>query len=172
MPSPLSGLRAPIDTMTGIEKQQYRDDPSLPTYDSSYEPAPPHSTKQKTCLRLLGLCLVGAFLTYTSLPVTSHTTAPTAQSVCQQSPILTPRGNVTDLYAGGPKQRIIDWLSGAVQVPTEAYDDMIDVDGDARFKVFGAFHDCSFACPRLIASRADPAPVRRPRREIPAPVRL
>lgn len=129
--------------MPGTEKQQYRDDPSLPTYDSSYEPAPPRSTKQKTLLRLLGLSLVGALLTYASLPVTSPNTAPTPQSVCQQSPILTPRGNVTDLYAAAPKQRIIDWLSGAVQVPTEAYDDMIDVDGDARFKVFGAFHDCS-----------------------------
>ncbi|GHJ90046.1 hypothetical protein NliqN6_6448 [Naganishia liquefaciens] len=127
--------------MPASEKQQYRDDPSLPTHDSSYPLSPPQSSKRKHLLRLLGLCLVGSLLTYASLPAAPHGVTPTTQSVCQQSPILTPRGNTTDLYSAEPKRRIIDWLSGAVQVPTEAYDDMSDVEGDARFKVFEAFHD-------------------------------
>jgi hypothetical protein len=119
----------------------YRDDPSLPTYDSSYEPQPQPSPTRKNLLRLLGLCVVG-YLSYTAF--SSSPSGPiTTLSTCQQSPILTPRGNVTDLYAPEPKKRIIDWLSGAVQIPTEAYDDMSDVEGDVRFKVFGAFHDCS-----------------------------
>ncbi|KAJ9120378.1 hypothetical protein QFC24_005335 [Naganishia onofrii] len=135
------------------EKQAlYQDDPLLPTYDqqSAVQPRPrtPAQKGKKALLNLLGLCVAG----YLTLSFTNSTSglssalvntgsAPHTQSTCQQSPILTPRGNLTDLYAGDSKERIFQWLSGAVQIPTEAYDDMADVEGDERFKVFGDFHN-------------------------------
>ncbi|KAF8494750.1 carboxypeptidase S [Hysterangium stoloniferum] len=39
------------------------------------------------------------------------------------------------------QQRAIDWLSGAVQIPTESYDQMDPVGVDPRWEVFGPFHD-------------------------------
>lgn len=135
------------------EKQSlYQDEPVLPTHDQQSAASRPRSPAQKgkkALLNLLGLCAAG----YVTLSLTTSTsslysalispsTVPQTQSTCQQSPILTPRGNLTDLYAGDSKERIIQWLSGAVQIPTEAYDDMADVEGDERFKVFDVFHNC------------------------------
>ncbi|KAJ9113981.1 hypothetical protein QFC22_005799 [Naganishia vaughanmartiniae] len=129
----------------------YHDDPLLPTYDQqtpNHQPRTAAQKGKKALLNLLGLCVAG-YLTLqfansnsglSSAVVTSGSKAHT-QSICQQSPILTPRGNLTDLYAGDQKDRIIQWLSGAVQIPTEAYDDMVDVEGDERFKIFGDFHN-------------------------------
>ncbi|KAJ9105002.1 hypothetical protein QFC20_004443 [Naganishia adeliensis] len=125
------------------EKEPVGNDLALPTHDSSYELPPNRRPSPK---KLIAICLAGSLFGFLStqllFPSSSRLSAggATTQSVCQQSPILTPRGNVTDLYSEKAKERIIDWLSGAVKVPTEAYDDMADVEGDERFKVFGVFH--------------------------------
>ncbi|KAF7308645.1 Gly-X carboxypeptidase [Mycena chlorophos] len=39
------------------------------------------------------------------------------------------------------KSQAVEWLSGAVQVPTEVYDAMPDVGQDPRWEVFAPFHD-------------------------------
>jgi hypothetical protein len=165
------------------EKQAlYQDDPLLPTYDqqSAVQPRPrtPAQKRKKALLNLLGLCVAN----YLTLSFTNSTSglssalvntgsAPHTQSTCQQSPILTPRGNLTDLYAGDSKERIIQWLSGAVQIPTEAYDDMADVEGDERFKVFGDFHNCRSSFRYLLQDISESLillfPSCRPRRKVP-----
>ena len=60
---------------------------------------------------------------------------------CAQSPVLTPSGNVTDVYLPDVKNRIVEWLSGAVQVPTECFDVMGPIGEDKRWDVFGSLHD-------------------------------
>ena len=42
----------------------------------------------------------------------------------------------TDSY----KQRAIDWLAGAVQIPTESYDQMGEIGEDPRWEAFAPFH--------------------------------
>ncbi len=62
---------------------------------------------------------------------------------CAQSPVLTPKGNLTDVYQDQTKTRIINWLSGSVQIPTECFDVMGPTTGDdmdKRWKVFGDLH--------------------------------
>ncbi|KAI0251453.1 carboxypeptidase S [Lactifluus subvellereus] len=38
-------------------------------------------------------------------------------------------------------KRAVDWLGGAVRIPTESYDDMDPVGADTRWEVFRPFHD-------------------------------
>lgn len=42
----------------------------------------------------------------------------------------------TDSY----KRRAIDWLAGAVKVPTESYDEMGEIGEDPRWEAFAPFH--------------------------------
>ncbi|KAK7005667.1 Gly-X carboxypeptidase [Favolaschia claudopus] len=72
----------------------------------------------------------------------------TAASGCPQVDALTPErnsdilGSVSDLLATSDfKTKAINWLSGAVQVPTEVFDAMPPVGQDSRWEVFGPFHD-------------------------------
>jgi Gly-Xaa carboxypeptidase len=123
------------------DKQPIEADLALPTHDSSHVPPKRRSFPTKLIALLLAGSLFPLISTHLLFPSPS-TNGPTTQSVCQQSTILTPRGNVSELYNDKSKERIIDWLSGAVQIPTEAYDDMRDVEGDGRFKVFRVFHEC------------------------------
>ncbi|KAG6810886.1 hypothetical protein H0H92_009916 [Tricholoma furcatifolium] len=39
------------------------------------------------------------------------------------------------------KARAIEWIAGAVKVPTESYDDLGAVGEDSRWEVLGPFHD-------------------------------
>ncbi|KAJ4473833.1 hypothetical protein J3R30DRAFT_3707797 [Lentinula aciculospora] len=39
------------------------------------------------------------------------------------------------------KGRAVDWLSGAIRVPTESYDDLGPISEDPRWQTFGQFHD-------------------------------
>lgn len=150
------------------EKEPVGNDLALPTHDSSYELPPKRRPSPK---KLIAICLAGSLFGFLStqllFPSSSRLSAggATTQSVCQQSPILTPRGNVTDLYSEKAKERIIDWLSGAVKVPTEAYDDMADVEGDERFKVFGVFHKCMY--PRAFRVSVTDSRTRRFGRKVP-----
>lgn len=149
-PNPKLATSSPLssyNTMGAIklsDKQLVVDDLALPTHDSSVPTPKPRTFPKKLVALLLAGSLFPLLSTHLLFPSPSTRDAPTTQSICQQSPILTPRGNVTELYTEKAKERIIDWLSGAVQIPTEAYDDMRDVEGDARFKVFGVFHECTY----------------------------
>ena len=57
---------------------------------------------------------------------------------CKQPPPLFPSFNVSSLVVG-QDQRILDWLSGAVKIPTENYDDMDELSNDPRWEVFYKF---------------------------------
>ncbi|KAM6496948.1 carboxypeptidase S [Amanita muscaria] len=67
---------------------------------------------------------------------------------CPQSDILTPKknskvwDNLTEIIGTAPfKTRAVDWLSSAIQVPTESYDDLAPVGEDSRWEKFSGFHD-------------------------------
>ncbi|TRM68974.1 carboxypeptidase S [Schizophyllum amplum] len=71
-----------------------------------------------------------------------------AEAQCAQADVLVPHRNA-EVYSklsevlGLPetRARAINWLSGAVKVPTEVYDDMDPVGVDPQWEVFGPFHD-------------------------------
>ncbi len=65
-------------------------------------------------------------------------------ALCAQSPILHPSQKVTDVHAKEFRVRYIDWLSGAVKIPTECFDVMGPVESAPEWKVFQKFHDCEF----------------------------
>ncbi|KAJ7767417.1 hypothetical protein DFH07DRAFT_1011128 [Mycena maculata] len=67
---------------------------------------------------------------------------------CPQVEALTPErgaellGNISHLIGTADfKTKAIDWLAGAVQVPTEVFDAMPPVGQDPRWEVFAPFHD-------------------------------
>ncbi|EIN06189.1 carboxypeptidase S [Punctularia strigosozonata HHB-11173 SS5] len=76
-----------------------------------------------------------------------HDLASTAE-LCPQVPATVPSKNAdvfetlsqligTEAFVN----KSIDWLSGAVRVPTESYDKMDEVGEDPRWEAFGPFHD-------------------------------
>ncbi|KAF7294427.1 Gly-X carboxypeptidase [Mycena kentingensis (nom. inval.)] len=111
-------------------------------------PPPTHSssTRRTFALGALGLVLF-AFFSHCG----NHQVQPPATFAgCTQVDPLAPKrdsallSKIGDLLATPEYQtRAIDWLSGAVQVPTEVFDAMPDVDTgiDPRWEVFGPFHD-------------------------------
>ncbi|KAF8074977.1 carboxypeptidase S [Lyophyllum atratum] len=70
------------------------------------------------------------------------------ESRCPQSDPLVPVRNgalwesLSATFGTEPfKVQAIDWLSGAVRIPTESFDDMGSVGGDARWDAFAPLHD-------------------------------
>ncbi|KAH7909068.1 hypothetical protein BJ138DRAFT_1181272 [Hygrophoropsis aurantiaca] len=68
--------------------------------------------------------------------------------VCPQVGELLPQKNgalwksLGNIYATDKfKMRAVDWLGGAVRIPTESYDNMGPVGTDPRWEKFGALHD-------------------------------
>ncbi|KAG2145101.1 hypothetical protein DEU56DRAFT_788792 [Suillus clintonianus] len=68
--------------------------------------------------------------------------------ICPQVSELIPKYNgalwktLGDTYETDTfKMRAVDWLSGAVRIPTESYDQMGPVGTDPRWEKFSAFHD-------------------------------
>ncbi|KIY67415.1 carboxypeptidase S [Cylindrobasidium torrendii FP15055 ss-10] len=66
---------------------------------------------------------------------------------CPQSSPLIPAGNketwddIRDLVGSDNfKTKAIDWLAGAVKIPTQSYDGMAAPGADARWEIFGEFH--------------------------------
>lgn len=119
---------------------------ALPTYNPSLPSSPPAKTTtwRRNLGRLLTVLALG-YLAFEHLPrlmksmPSDSTLAPGAfKSTCKQAPALLPKHhNLTDTY--GYKDRIIEWHSGAIQIPTEIFDVMGPVNEDARYKVFGDF---------------------------------
>lgn len=83
----------------------------------------------------------------------NHSFAPpkeldTFLSLCPQAESQTPHESAK-LYADlkslydteGFTNKSANWLSGAIQVPTESHDAMGPIDEDPRWKVFGRFHE-------------------------------
>ncbi|KAL0564031.1 hypothetical protein V5O48_018026 [Marasmius crinis-equi] len=70
------------------------------------------------------------------------------EQLCPQADVLTPETNQVVWEALGKnfgtekfRLRAIDWLAGAVRVPTESYDNMDPVGVDPRWEAFGKFHE-------------------------------
>ncbi|KAJ7245152.1 carboxypeptidase S [Mycena haematopus] len=75
-----------------------------------------------------------------------HSAAAAAAGCPQVDALVPQRGtvlaNISDLLATPDfKTKAIDWLAGAVQVPTEVFDAMPPVGQDPRWDVFAPFHD-------------------------------
>jgi Gly-Xaa carboxypeptidase len=104
-------------------------------------------------LRLLTLVCVVALWGTLHLSAGSYTgrlgwkEIPKLDSLCPQTDQLTPIKHAklyeefgglieTDSY----KQRAIGWLAGAVQIPTESYDEMGAIGEDPRWEAFAPFH--------------------------------
>ncbi|KAI5124192.1 hypothetical protein M0805_005043 [Coniferiporia weirii] len=71
-----------------------------------------------------------------------------SQALCPQVEQLLPEKNKVlwdqlsdQLGTSSFKEKSIDWLAGAVRVPTESYDQMDPVGVDPRWEKFGPFHD-------------------------------
>ncbi|KAF7327236.1 Gly-X carboxypeptidase [Mycena kentingensis (nom. inval.)] len=124
-------------------------------------PAPSHSHSYKRLLAL-GIFAVVALhhcarssLTRAVLPEQSLL----GTSGCVQLGALAPQRDA-DIFAKVNglvetpefKARAVDWLAGAVQVPTEVFDNMPDVGLDPRWEVFGPLHDYLKAAYPLVHS--------------------
>jgi Gly-Xaa carboxypeptidase len=62
---------------------------------------------------------------------------------CDQSDALYPSFNTSALI-DGQEDRIVNWLSGAVKIPTEVFDVMGEIGEDPRWDKFYEFADCEF----------------------------
>ncbi|KAI0820814.1 carboxypeptidase S [Trametes gibbosa] len=137
--------------------------PVLAAYDekapSAYMPEPVSQQLKKTrCVgRTLvkGLVVVFALLTcLQSLQVVdlrscwSDGAADASAELCPQAHAVVPKKNGelwtslgkafgTDTF----KERAVEWLGGAIRVPTQSYDKMSPVGQDPRWDAFGPFHD-------------------------------
>ncbi|KAF8437233.1 hypothetical protein L210DRAFT_3682609 [Boletus edulis BED1] len=98
------------------------------------------SRAAKTTL-LAFAALAVTFFTSTSLDTTGV-------NLCPQAPALIPVKNnalwetLTEIYGTEAfRLKAVDWLSGAVQIPTESYDQMDPIGIDPRWEKFSVFHD-------------------------------
>ncbi|KAF8216351.1 hypothetical protein K438DRAFT_1797078 [Mycena galopus ATCC 62051] len=120
------------------------------------QPAPrtlSHRTKGLVCIVLLSL------LAFRNFAIHRRTDVHSAASGCPQVEALVPQRNaealasVSDLLATPDfKTKAVDWLAGAVQVPTEVFDAMPPVGQDPRWEVFAPFHDYLLAAFPLVHS--------------------
>jgi Gly-Xaa carboxypeptidase len=64
------------------------------------------------------------------------------KSSCKQAAPLYPSSFDVSAEIEGKKDKVIDWLSGAVKIPTEIYDVMGPIGKDPRWDVFYTFAEC------------------------------
>ncbi|KAJ7470811.1 carboxypeptidase S [Mycena latifolia] len=95
-----------------------------------------------------GLLAAAIFLSL-HVPRSRHFPAPSVEpaTTCPQVDVLIPERNAGVWAAARDhtatpafKTRAIDWLAGAVRIPTESYDDMQPVGIDPRWDIFDTFH--------------------------------
>ncbi|KAJ3824466.1 hypothetical protein F5880DRAFT_1480165 [Lentinula raphanica] len=77
--------------------------------------------------------------------------------ICDQYDVLYPTNPMwktvgESIGSDGFKARAVDWLAGAIRVPTESYDDLGSIDEDPRWETFAQFHDYLFEAFPLIHS--------------------
>ncbi|KAF5375364.1 hypothetical protein D9615_008006 [Tricholomella constricta] len=108
---------------------------------------PKRNTLARKLLVSLGILLYGAYVWNCTQAIRSK---PVAEGVsrCAQSDVLVPEKNGVlwrslgaTFGTGKFKAKAIDWLGGAVRIPTESYDDMGPVGEDARWDAFAPFHN-------------------------------
>ncbi|KAH8116276.1 carboxypeptidase S [Phellopilus nigrolimitatus] len=98
--------------------------------------------------RACGGSVDGLWGTLDRIGVFDHVRPVRTEALCPQVEQLLPERNKVLWDAVGErfgtdafKEKAIDWLSGAVRVPTESYDKMEPVGVDPRWTKFQAFHD-------------------------------
>ncbi|KAI9064054.1 carboxypeptidase S [Trametes sanguinea] len=126
----------------------------LPSYVQEQQPQKKTRCVGRTLVK--GLLVVLAMLT--SLHATGivdlrscgagHGIADASAELCPQASVVVPEKNGELWKSLGKtfdsdafKARAIEWLGGAVRVPTQSYDKMGPVGEDPRWEVFGPFHD-------------------------------
>ncbi|TCD60651.1 hypothetical protein EIP91_009738 [Steccherinum ochraceum] len=104
-------------------------------------------------LALVSTCTISAFwslgcLDFPELSFLRGDDVSTVADLCPQPPALTPSvhaelwGNFgKDLEKEEFWQRAVDWLSGAVRIPTPSFDGMGPIDEDERWKAFVPFQE-------------------------------
>ncbi|KAL4076563.1 hypothetical protein V8B97DRAFT_2102693 [Scleroderma yunnanense] len=114
------------------------------------------SSKKAVLLALIAILGLLAKCTWNGFDYTHHGPH---DYVCPQASVLIPEKNYelwetlnSTFSIGSFKLKAVDWLSGAVQVPTESYDDFGPVGTDPRWEKFQAFHDYLFHAFPLIHS--------------------
>ena len=63
-------------------------------------------------------------------------------SSCPQAEPILPKSFDVGAIVDGKDDRIVEWLGGAVRIPTEIFDVMGEIDEDPRWDVFYKFADC------------------------------
>jgi Gly-Xaa carboxypeptidase len=119
----------------------------LPT--SSHPADRQRSNKTRWSLALLGVLFSAGFLFSCFSPLTGTEEVVTVEdaqaalkgSACYQPEPRMPKGYNTSVILG-EKDRIVNWLSEAVKIPTEVFDVMGPVDEDPKWQVMPPFHDC------------------------------
>ena len=61
---------------------------------------------------------------------------------CKQAELIYPKSFDVSSLVRGEKEQIVNWLSGAVKVPTEIFDVMGEVGEDPRWDAFYNLADC------------------------------
>ncbi|KAI0352310.1 carboxypeptidase S [Trametes cingulata] len=139
--------------------------PMVPAYDEkargapSYMPEPVSQPQKKaSCVgRTLVKGLVAVFTLLTVLHTlnvvdlrscVSDNGFDASAAQCPQATAVVPEKNAglwkdlgETIASDKFKARAVEWLGGAVRVPTQSYDKMGPVGEDPRWKVFGPFHD-------------------------------
>lgn len=95
----------------------------------------------------LRYCLVPILLPHHRIFHSSHhhhTNRPSGATCEQADPILPQGFNVSALIEG-KESEIIEWLSGAVRVPTEIFDEMGPIGEDKRWDAFYGFSACKWS---------------------------
>ncbi|TFK71649.1 carboxypeptidase S [Pluteus cervinus] len=131
--------------MSTLQKKE----PLLPSIaqEVQFPQQKPQRLSFRALLAVLGFVYLSLALTKSTL-VYSRIRGDSRKVICPQAGVLTPQRNATfwvnlgdHIQSEAFKTRAIDWLAGAVQVPTESYDNMDPVGTDPRWEAFGAFHD-------------------------------
>lgn len=93
---------------------------------------------------ILVLSLLPRILPERSEAFISATTIETVKksAECKQAESIYPSSFDVSALVQGQKDRIVDWLAGAVRVPTEIFDVMGPVDEDKRWDAFYKFAEC------------------------------
>ncbi|KAL1744842.1 hypothetical protein HDZ31DRAFT_63732 [Schizophyllum fasciatum] len=97
---------------------------------------------------VIGAALLARAAFYSSRAEDALAIQSSVKEYCAQPDALYPQRNAElydelDVTFGTPKlkERAIDWLAGAIRVPTETYDDLDEVGKDPRWEKFGPFHE-------------------------------
>ncbi|KAJ6571304.1 hypothetical protein B0H19DRAFT_1129688 [Mycena capillaripes] len=133
-------------TLMSFAKDRAQDKTLFPS------PSPPFTNSRRRILIAVALGALSWFgiavVSQNASRFTSHDSHDRAATGCPQEEALYPQrnaellGNISYLLTTPHFQtKAINWLAGAVQIPTEVFDAMLPVGQDPRWDVFAPFHE-------------------------------